>query len=112
MTTSLSGCFGEQKVDDVGITTPYDIYPEPWERSEMQYIDTDIYSRVTINGSYDIDAVQSIFVVCASLGSPQPRFCLGNGTVPDIEPKCPVLTSPRNRKRDDLGNRRDRKMWH
>ncbi|MCP2504783.1 MAG: CocE/NonD family hydrolase [Candidatus Poseidoniaceae archaeon] len=67
MAASLSGCFGEQKIDDGGVTAPYDVYPEPWERSEMQYVDTDIYSRVTNNGSYGIDVVQSIFVAVPSI---------------------------------------------
>ena len=62
MTTSLSGCFGEQQIDDGGIEAPYDVYPEPWDRTELQYDDTDIYSRVSQNGSYAIDVVQSVFV--------------------------------------------------
>jgi hypothetical protein len=67
MTTSLSGCFGEQNIDDGGVTAPYDLFPEPWDRSEMQYLDSDIYSRVSVNGSYGIDAVQSIFVSVPSI---------------------------------------------
>ncbi len=62
MTTSLSGCFGEQTTEESGEGVSYDVYPEPWERSDMQYTDSDIYSRVSVNGSYGIDAVQSIFV--------------------------------------------------
>ena len=62
MTTSLSGCFGEQQIDTGGVETPYDVYPEPWERTQMQYDDTDIYSRVSQNGSYAIDAVRSVYV--------------------------------------------------
>ena len=62
MTTSLSGCFGEQNVEGSEDSALYDVYPEPWERSQMQYDDSDIYSRVSVNGSYAIDAVQSIFV--------------------------------------------------
>ena len=31
MSASLSGCFGEQKIDDCGIEAPYDVYPEPWD---------------------------------------------------------------------------------
>ncbi len=67
MATSLSGCFGEQTVDEGGETAPYDVYPEPWDRTEMQYVESDIYSRVTVNGSYGIDAVQSIFVQVPSI---------------------------------------------
>ena len=62
MTTSLSGCFGEQNVEESEDSALYDVYPEPWERSQMQYDDSDIYSRVSVNGSYAIDAVQSVFV--------------------------------------------------
>ena len=29
LSASLSGCFGEQKVDEGGIEVPYDVYPEP-----------------------------------------------------------------------------------
>jgi hypothetical protein len=67
LTTSLSGCFGEQQIDEGGIGTSYDVYPEPWDRSQMQYDDSDIYSRVTQNGSYPIDAVQSVYVAVPSI---------------------------------------------
>ena len=62
MTTSLSGCFGEPNAEEDEESTLFDVYPEPDQRSDIQYDDTDIYSRVTENGSYAIDAVQSVFV--------------------------------------------------
>ena len=67
MSASLSGCFGEQKIDDGGIEAPYDVYPEPWDRTEMKYDDSDVFARVTINGSYGIDQVRSVFVPVPSI---------------------------------------------
>ena len=59
--TVLAGCFGN---GDVIIDDSNDqaSYPQPWERSDIIYDDSDIYSRVTINGSYGIDSVRSVFV--------------------------------------------------
>ena len=59
--TVLAGCFGN---GDVIIDDSDDqaSYPQPWERSDIIYDDSDIYSRVTINGSYGIDSVRSVFV--------------------------------------------------
>ncbi|NDF33961.1 MAG: CocE/NonD family hydrolase, partial [Euryarchaeota archaeon] len=37
-------------------------YPEPWERSNLEYLDTDVFSRVTVNGSHGIDEVRSVYV--------------------------------------------------
>ena len=67
MTTSLSGCFGEQATDDAEVMPAYDVYPEPWERSDMVYDDSDVFSRVTNNGSYGIDTVRSVFVAVPSI---------------------------------------------
>ena len=61
-TSMLAGCFGDQKIDDGGLEAPYDIYPDPWERTSVSYDDSDIYSRVTINGSNGIDTVRSVYV--------------------------------------------------
>ena len=61
-TSMLAGCFGDQKIDDGGFEAPYDIYPDPWERTSVSYDDSDIYSRVTINGSNGIDTVRSVYV--------------------------------------------------
>jgi hypothetical protein len=72
LTASLSGCFGEQRVDDEGVMTPYEVYPDPWDRTEMSYDDSDVFARVTENGSYGIDAVQSVFV-------PVPSITLADG---------------------------------
>ncbi len=59
--SSLSGCFGQSNdhgIDDEDTTS----YPQPWERSDLQYLDTDVFSRVSINGSFTIGEVQSVFV--------------------------------------------------
>ena len=59
--TVLAGCFGN---GDIIVDEPIDdsAYPQPWERADLIYDDTDIYSRVTVNGTYGIDAVRSVFV--------------------------------------------------
>ena len=59
--TVLAGCFGN---GDIIVDEPIDdsAYPQPWERADLIYDDTDIYSRVTMNGTYGIDAVRSVFV--------------------------------------------------
>ncbi|MFB1005426.1 MAG: CocE/NonD family hydrolase [Candidatus Poseidoniaceae archaeon] len=67
MTTSLSGCFGEQAGDDGEVMPAYDVYPEPWDRSDLLYDDSDVFSRVTNNGSYGIDTVRSVFVAVPSI---------------------------------------------
>ena len=56
----FSGCFGEDE-----IVTPEEevaAYPQPWERSDLTYVDSDVFSRVTANGSHGIDTVRSVFV--------------------------------------------------
>ncbi|MGB1485131.1 MAG: CocE/NonD family hydrolase [Poseidonia sp.] len=60
-TSMLAGCFGETEVMDEGGPSE-DVYPEPWDRAELTYDDTDIYARVSVNGSYAIDAVRSVYV--------------------------------------------------
>ena len=42
MTTSLSGCFGEPNAEEDEESTLFDVYPEPDQRSDIQYDDTDI----------------------------------------------------------------------
>jgi len=56
----FSGCFGEEEI----ISTPEEesAYPQPWERSDYTYVDSDVFSRVTVNGSYGIDAVRSVSI--------------------------------------------------
>lgn len=56
----FSGCFGEDS--EVSITVSDVDYPEPWERSNLEYLDTDVFSRVTVNGSHGIDEVRSVYV--------------------------------------------------
>ena len=43
--TVLAGCFGNS---DIIVDEPIDdsAYPQPWERADLIYDDTDIYSRV------------------------------------------------------------------
>jgi hypothetical protein len=43
------------------------IYPEPWDREELQYEDSDVFSRVSMSGLYEIGEVQSIYVPVPSI---------------------------------------------
>lgn len=66
-TSMLAGCFGEQKIDDGGIEAPYDVYPDPWDRTDLSYEDGDLFSRVTVEGSHGIAEVQSVYVEVPSI---------------------------------------------
>ncbi len=66
-TSMLAGCFGEQKIDDGGIEPPYDVYPDPWDRTDLSYDDSDVFSRVSIEGSHGIADVQSVYVEVPSI---------------------------------------------
>ena len=61
LSSMLAGCIGEDEAtsQDEALT---DVYPDPWQRADLIYNDQDIYSRVTVNGSYGIDAVRSVYV--------------------------------------------------
>ena len=61
LTSSISGCFGESD-GETEQENPNNPYPEPWERSELSYQDTDVFARVSINGSFPIGEVSSVFV--------------------------------------------------
>ena len=66
MSASLSGCFGEDG-DKSGTNSNYQIYPDPWDRSELQYLDTDVFSRVSVNGTHNISTPISVFVPVPSI---------------------------------------------
>ena len=57
----FSGCFGEDSVANSPVQEE-PAYPQPWERSDLTYVDADVFSRVTVNGSHGIDTVRSVFV--------------------------------------------------
>jgi hypothetical protein len=57
----LAGCFGESEAANED-TSSSSVYPEPWERSDLVYDDQDIYARVSVNGTFGIDTVRSVFV--------------------------------------------------
>ena len=61
-TSMFAGCFGEQEIVTDEAEPLYDVYPDPEQRTGIDYDDTDIYARVTVNGSYAIDAVRSVYV--------------------------------------------------
>ena len=57
----LSGCFGK---DPASSDSDEDHWlPPVEERSGMLYDDTDVFSRVSWNGSYEIDEVRSVYVL-------------------------------------------------
>jgi len=57
----IGGCFGTEK-DDAEEGTDNHWLPRVEGRSEMVYENSDVFSRVSINGTYSIDEVRSIFV--------------------------------------------------
>ncbi len=61
MSATLSGCLSEESVEE-SESSNYDSYPEPWDRADLIYDDSDVFSRVTVNGTYNTLAPQSIFV--------------------------------------------------
>ena len=63
---TLSGCIGEE-AGDKSQELADDFYPEPWNRANIIYDDTDVFSRVTVNGSYNISAPQSIYVAVPTI---------------------------------------------
>ena len=56
----FSGCFGEEEI--VKISEEDAAYLQPWERSGEIYDNSDVFSRVSVNGSYAIDTVRSVYV--------------------------------------------------
>ena len=56
----FSGCFGEEET--ISSAVAESTYPEPWERSDLIYTDTDVFSRVSVNGTHGIDEVRSVYV--------------------------------------------------
>ena len=49
----FSGCFGEEEIvsePEVG-----NQHPQPWERADLTYDASDVFSRVAANGTHGID---------------------------------------------------------
>ena len=42
-TSMLAGCFGEDTSENGDEGSTFDVYPEPWDRSDLVYDDQDIY---------------------------------------------------------------------
>ncbi|DAC51654.1 MAG TPA: hypothetical protein HA359_06615, partial [Candidatus Poseidoniaceae archaeon] len=61
MSATLSGCLGEDSSTE-SESISYDSYPEPWDRANIVYDNTDVFSRVSVNGTFNISAPQSIYV--------------------------------------------------
>ena len=67
----LTGCFGED-LENSTDQVNQDTYPEPWNRTDLTYDDTDVFSRVSVNGTYPIGVVESVYV-------PVPSITLADG---------------------------------
>ena len=67
----LTGCFGED-LENSTDQVNQDAYPEPWDRTDLAYDDTDVFSRVSVNGTYPIGVVESVYV-------PVPSITLADG---------------------------------
>ena len=61
LSASVSGCFGEDSSNETTQASSSS-NPEPWQRSEIIYDDTDVFARVSKNGSYEVGEVQSVYV--------------------------------------------------
>ena len=67
----LTGCFGEDLENSIS-QTDEENYPEPWDRTELTYDDSDVFSRVSVNGTHAIAPVESVYV-------PVPSITLADG---------------------------------
>lgn len=57
----FSGCLGENDIVSER-DAPESAYPQPWERADLTYDNSDVFSRVTVNGTFGIDTVRSVYV--------------------------------------------------
>ena len=67
----LTGCFGEDLENSIS-QTDEENYPEPWDRTELTYDDSDVFFRVIVNGTHAIAPVESVYV-------PVPSITLADG---------------------------------
>ena len=67
----LTGCFGEDLENSIS-QVDEESYPEPWNRTDLSYDDSDVFSRVSVNGTYPIGPVESVYV-------PVPSITLADG---------------------------------
>ncbi|NCG43281.1 MAG: hypothetical protein GWO84_07070, partial [Euryarchaeota archaeon] len=72
ISSMFAGCFGNDVVENEEIESDYDVYPEPWQRADIEYSVNADFSRVTVNGTFGIDEVRSVFV-------PVPSITLADG---------------------------------
>ena len=61
VSASLSGCIGETSDTSESSTSSED-YPEPWDRANREYDNSDVFSRVSIVGQHNISQPQSVYV--------------------------------------------------
>jgi hypothetical protein len=61
MSATLSGCLSEDSSTEAE-SSSFDSYPEPWDRANIVYDNSDVFSRVSVNGTFNISAPQSIYV--------------------------------------------------
>jgi len=72
VSSMFAGCFGNDVVENEETESDYDVYPDPWQRADIDYSVNSDFSRVTINGTFGIDEVRSVFV-------PVPSITLADG---------------------------------
>ena len=61
VSASLSGCIGESS-DNSDSSTSSEGYPEPWDRANLEYDNSDVFSRVSTAGQHNISQPQSVYV--------------------------------------------------
>ena len=67
LTPVLSGCFGDNESETMAENSHW--LPDVEDRSNLQYRTDDVFSRVSINGSYEIGGVKSIYVAVTTITS-------------------------------------------
>jgi hypothetical protein len=67
MTPMLSGCFGDDTSKVVVDNSHW--LPDVEDRSDLEYRNDDVFSRVSINGSYGIGEVKSVYVAVPAITS-------------------------------------------
>ena len=97
----LSGCFGED-LQNNDIAQEDMIYPESWERKDIIYDDTDIYSRVKTNGSYETGTVQSVYIPVPSITAADGGAGAAGGAVVHLGLWLPVIEGCDYASADDL----------
>ena len=86
----LAGCFAEETMQMVEEEESRWL-PSVFNRSNMVYIDDDIYSRVSVNGSFDIDTVRSVYVEVPAINLADGGAALTGGAVVHMGLWLPII---------------------